>query len=187
MIVNSAPHSSTIGLFIIQIPNQVPKTGKQYDADSWNESSCYPGTYAGAKCPFVMKNSRAKVIDQSHTDEYYTEYGVAHVGSSKGTAAENLTRNCDFHQQVSGAALVHGQAIIWWVDGCNFWDESPTKILARQAQNSNSSFCWITDCYAHDEDDFEGANNAGWDAVGIRTALNGVSQGSDNLTGDNWV
>lgn len=141
------------------------------------------GTGAGG----ILNNGAKWVEALGCRIEYYTEYGVANVGSSKGTAAENLTRGCDFHQQVSGAALVHGQAVIWWVDDCRFWDESPTKVLARQAQNSNSSYCWITNSYLHDEDDLEGTNNSGWDAAGIVTALNGASQGSDDLTSDNWV
>jgi len=121
--------------------------------------------------------------------EYYTEYGIAHVGSSKGTAAENLTRGCNFHQQgASSPALVHGQAVIWWVDDCNFWDEDPSGgLLDRQAQNSASSYCWLTNCRAHDVDDFQATNNAGWDAANIYTAINGGPLGSDNLTGDYWV
>ena len=118
--------------------------------------------------------------------EYYTEYGIGHVGSSKGSPCENLIRGCDFHQQTSGAACVHGSAIIQWIDNCRFWDESPTKALQRQAANANAQFCWITNCYIHDEDDLEG-NNTGWDACGIYSAVNGGPLGSDDLTGDNWV
>lgn len=121
--------------------------------------------------------------------EYYTEYGIAHVGSSKGTAAENLTQNCNFHQQGgSSAALVHGQAVIWWVDGCRFWDENPSdRLLHRQAQNSSSSFCWITNCWVHDEADLVHANNAGWDAAGIYVASGGGPMSNDDLTGSGWL
>jgi len=121
--------------------------------------------------------------------EYYNEYGIAHVGSSKGTAAENLTRNCGFHQQgASTTALVHGQAIIWWVDHCHFWDENPSNgLLIRQAQNGASSFCWLTDCFAHDEADFVDATNAGWDAVAIYSASGGGPVGNDDLTSGGWV
>ena len=121
--------------------------------------------------------------------EYYTEYGIAHVGSSKGTAAENLTRSCNFHQQgANSPALVHGQAVIWWVDDCRFWDESPSGgLLHREASNSNSSFCWITNSQVHDEADLDETNNGGWDAVNITSASGGGPMCSDNLTTASWV
>ena len=143
------------------------------------------GTGAGG----ILNNGGKWVNVTNCMIEYYTEYGIANVGSSKGTAAEILTRGCDFHQQgASSPALIHGQAVIWWVDACRFWDEAPSGgLLDRQAQNSASSFCWLTNCYAHDCDDFQATNNAGWDAAQIYTAINGGPLGSDDLTGDNWV
>ena len=140
------------------------------------------GTGAGA----ILNNGGKWVHVVDSLLEYYTEYGVAHVGSSKGSPAENLIRGCGFHQQVSGAACVHGCSIIQWIDNCDFWDESPTKVLQRQAANANAQFCWIGNCRVHDEADLIG-NNTGWDAVQIYSASGGGPMGNDDLTGGVWV
>ena len=124
--------------------------------------------------------------------EYITEYGVAHVGSSKGTPAENLIQGCNFHQLNSSATCVmHGSAVILWIENCRCWDEDPGGgatggFLQKQTANSNAQFCWINNCHSHDNGDFEG-NNTGFDATQIYTAVNGGPLGSNDLTGDNWV
>ena len=145
------------------------------------------GTGAGG----ILNNGGNWIHSENCLVEYITEYGIAHVGSSKGTPAENLIKGCNFHQlNASATCIMHGSAVILWVDQCNCWDEDPgggaAGFLQRQAANSNAQFCWVHNCHVHDEADLIG-NNAGWDASEIYSASGGGPIGNDDLTGGTWV
>jgi len=146
------------------------------------------GTGAGG----ILNNGGNWIHSTNNLIEYITEYGVAHVGSSKGTPAENLVQGCNFHQlNASATCVMHGSAVILWIVDCKCWDEDPGGgatggFLQKQAANANAQFGWINNCHSHDNGDFEG-NNTGFDATQIYTAVNGGPLGNNDLTGDNWV
>ena len=122
--------------------------------------------------------------------EYFTEYGIGHVASSKGKPAENLIQNANFHQlNASATCIMHDAAVILWADQIRCWDEDPggggtAGLLQKRTGGTNAQFSWITNVYCHDTADLDG-NNSGFMAAQVYSATDGGPQGCD-LSGTTW-
>lgn len=112
--------------------------------------------------------------------EYGTDYGIAIVGSSKGSPCENLVQGCIFHQNTS-ADILNGNIIIGWIDRCMFMDENPGGgNLVKLGAGAAAQYAWMTNCVFHDEADMSG--NTGFDFVNCAAATNVSIINSDDGT-----
>jgi len=102
--------------------------------------------------------------------EYGEAYGLATVGSQKGTPAECTTEGCTF-QQNTDCDIMHGNNVIHWVRECNFPSLTVTAYLVKNGPGGASILCAISNCSIAQDTlgEMISGGNAGWAASGIRT------------------